>query len=393
MISIQSIAKNYNPEIALAVLFLRMKLSKSGNEELGEYLRAHPVDIVKFLSLVEAHQIENLVNSANDFRDINPEMEEIKKFKNWVEYRARFNMVLFDELINLYKNLKGHNNTILFYKGVLLSKLLFDDFTTRSTADIDVLIDAENFLSIREILLRTGYEEVYYYPADYHDYYLKVNREALFRKKNLSGKMIFIELQWAPLSSMFRWPFDNKYFFQDTDSLQIVGEKIPLINIEKHLIILFLHHGISDLWRNLKLIFDIVVLAERYKIVINWSQVENDIIKCHFRKNAEIGINLCEKLFDVSIPLFIPRQDLSKETEAVFSSLMHYPLLEKKKKSISNISRQLYLSDNISEKIHLLKGYMKLEIMPSMIDLQYLKLPPALFPLYYITKRFRFLFK
>ena len=209
----------------------------------------------------------------------------------------------------------------------------------------------------------------------------------------MTGKYIFIELQWAPLPSMFRLPYNNEFFFANSGSMQLMGVNIPLINLDQHLIMLLLHHGISDLWRNLKHVFDIAVLANKYQDEIKRKQVEMDIQKWHFVKNAGVGINLCEMLFDVSLPVLTSRKSITKETNSSLDSILQYPLLEKKKKSVSNIKRQLLLTDGFYGKMLLIKGYLRTEFMPSIFDLQRKHFPPSLFPLYYVTKRFRFLLK
>jgi hypothetical protein len=356
-------------------------------------LTKNSIDINKFLRLIEAHQIESIIYSLDAFRNFLPENEDVINFKYRVEYRSRFNMVLLDELVALNRLFKAFEFPIFFYKGVMLCKLLFDDFTTRTTADIDILIDAKNFDSMRKTLLNAGYEEVYFYPANYADYYLKVNREASFRKKSVSGKFIFIELHWAPLPSMFGMPFNNDYFFTNSRSILLMGERIPIINLNQHLLILLLHHGISDLWRNLKHIFDIATMTFKYRDELDWKSLEKVIKHWHFEKNAKVGLELSELLFGIPVPVFSSRQGISFEADATLKSLLQYPLLKKEKKSLSNIKRQLLLCDSFLLKIQLIKGYLWTEFMPSMIDLKNQHFPKSLFPLYYITKRFRFLYK
>ena len=173
MINIQSIKIEYGPEIALAVLFLRLKLGKANRDELNEFLDNNPIELSKFLTLLEAHQIESIINSVQAFREFYSNYDDVINFKRKVEYRSRFNMVLVDEIINLNRLFQNVGFPVLFYKGVVLSKLLFGDFTTRVTGDIDVMIHADNFSAFRKILVNAGYEEVYFYPADYPNYYLK----------------------------------------------------------------------------------------------------------------------------------------------------------------------------------------------------------------------------
>ena len=99
MIDTQSIASKFSPEIALAILFLRLKLGKANANDLHDFLSNNSIDINKFLLLIEAHQIESIIYSLQAFRNFLPENEDVINFKYRVEYRSRFNMVLLDELI------------------------------------------------------------------------------------------------------------------------------------------------------------------------------------------------------------------------------------------------------------------------------------------------------
>lgn len=393
MRDIHSIANLYGNDIALAVLFLRIRLGTAQETELEEFLSNHQTDPEKLIRLLEAHQVESVVYSADGFNHYFPRHDRIIEFKKRVEFRARMNMLVLDEICNLQKEFTQGGFEVVFYKGVFLSKLLFNDFTTRATSDIDVLIHAKDFSSVRNTLLSAGYEEVYYYPKDYPEYYLQLTREATFRKKTTGGRFVYIEIQWAPLPAIFNLPYHHEYFFSNTRSLKIMGEEIKSPGLEQHLVILLIHHGMADLWRNLKHVFDLAMYCHRYKDSIGWDIVEEYIRKEKFVVNAKVGIQLCDILFGVQVPLLssLPAEDL--KSEIVLKSLLQYPLLVKSKKSVSNIRRQLLLTDDRGQKWHLMSGYLRIFLQPSLVDLQNQYFPPALFPLYYITKRFRFLYR
>ena len=133
---------------------------------------------------------------------------------------------------------------------------------------------------------------------------------------------------------MFGVPFNNEYFFTNSGSILLMGERIPLINLRQHLMILLLHHGISDLWRNLKHVFDIAALTFKYRDELDWKKVEKDIKQWGFEKNAKVGLDLCELLFGIPFPVFPSREGITLESEATLISLLQCPLLKKEKKSL-----------------------------------------------------------
>jgi hypothetical protein len=58
----------------------------------------------------------------------------------------------------------------------------------------------------------------------------------------------------------------------------------------------------------------------------------------------------------------------------------------------ANMFLQWRLTEGFIGKTRLLLGYLRKWVSPSLHDLNALRLPPVLFPLYYLIKPFRFLF-
>lgn len=388
MIEIRNIAEKYNPEIALLVLMLRVKLGKADEKTLSDFLDGNNIDYDRLLLLMKEHDLENMLHDSIILEKLAARNPALKPA---IVRRARFNLFIFTELIHLVQLFRNNSIQFLNYKGILLSKILFNDFTTRNTSDIDILINAGDFLTVRQVLLKAGYEEVYYFPDHYPEYYLLKNREATFRRKGLEGQYIYIEIQWAPLPEMYGLPYDNEYFFKHAEIVRLSGEELPAVRLEQHLILLLIHHGISDLWRNLKHVFDIAVFMEKTGKILDWQEIFSKVEQWHFQKNAGVGLTLAEEIFGVNIPDNRKIFRHKKSSAMALTAVLTYPLLTKKKKNYFNVNRQLLFADNFYEKIKLIKGYLKTAISPSMIDLENIKLPSRLFPFYFLTKRLRFL--
>ena len=392
MIAPLNIAKEYSPESALLVLLLRVKYGSSAVTEIDLFIKDHAINYEKLFQLLKEHEVESILYSipVYDFSDAKTQLSDLKQR---IEKRARVNLLLYSELLQLKSLLQENGFNVVFYKGVLLSKLLFDDFTTRSTSDIDVLIKATEFPAIRHLLLQNGYEEVYFYPENYLDYYIKISREFTFKRKLSDDLFISIEIQWAPLPAMYSIPYNNDYFFENVTTIKLSGQDIPILKNEQLLLILLLHHGIADLWRNFKHIFDLAMFIKRYGKILNWQEIFIQIEKWQMSKSAYIGFYLCKDLLGSEIPLEVPLNRYRNEEGKVKSSLLSYPLIPKRKKNYSNIQRQLLMTENVFERSKLLLGYVETFLHPSTTDLEYLKFPKYLFPLYFITKHFRFILK
>jgi len=393
MMGIDQIAKKYNAEIALVVLLLRIKIETAKPSEIQLFFNNNDPDLDFVLELVKAHELTSIIFSIKEGREIFSTQEKHTQISREVDLRGRNNLLILAELVRLNRYFMEQEIPILFYKGVLLSKILFDDFTTRATSDIDILIRSDDFIKIREVLLSSGYEEVYYYPETYPGYFLSHTRESAFRKKFTGGHYIYVELQWSPLPKHYGIPYNNDYFFGHSEPVLLTGETVKTLGLTQHLFILMIHHGLSDLWRNLKHVFDIALFIIRYDNQIDWKELSKMEKTWHISHNFSCGWNLVNNLFGVSSFKADTWKAKEENVQDALNSLLSYPLLSKNKKNARALQRQLKLCDGRRERNALLKGYLKIALWPSLIDLENIKLPRALFPLYFITKRFRFLFK
>lgn len=381
-----------NTEASLMVLMLQVNYGCKPISDIQLFLDKNIINYEKFFKILEDHSVEGIIQDSPLFVLI-PGNDHFKIFKEKVIWRARFNLVILNELLDLDSFFKKEGFEVIFYKGLLLGKLLFGDLTTRITSDIDILIRSSDFIKIRNALLQKGYEELYFFPDNYLSYYLKVSREATFIKKVPNGLTVAIEVQWAPLPKMFGLPYHNDYFFKHVDTIKLSGQDIPTLNLEQHLLIILLHHGVSDLWRNFKHVFDLAMFIKKYENSIDWPVVKYQIEQWKIDKYAGVGFLLCKDIFGCNIADIGLKYNCIHEKNQVLKSLLSYPLISKKKKNLKNASRQILLANGGIEKGKLIFGYLNRIISPSLTDLQNLNLPKKMFPLYYFTKHLRFIFK
>jgi Uncharacterised nucleotidyltransferase len=386
-------ASRYGTEHALMAMLLRWQAGIVTDGQLGAFAEGHPMDAEKLTRILDAHQMQSVFLASGISGTVLREQEHLATFTNQAAYRARFNMVILQELIQVHLALAARKLEVMFYKGVVLSRLLYGDFTSRMTADIDILIRAEDLVPAREALLQMGYEEVYRYPDVYRRYVQGISREAMFRKRSANGQYIFVEVQWAPLPGFFGLPYNNEYFLAHRQMIPLMGAEIPVPMPDQHFLLLLIHHGIGELWRKCRHLSDLLVFTRRYRDELHWDRIDEKIHAWKMRRNVKAGIDACEMLSGYQMPLCTGYHSRSGDAQAVVDSLLRFPLLPREKKNRENLARQLLLSDDTPAKVTLLGGYLKAYLSPSLTDLQQHDFPPALFPLYYVTKRFRFLYQ
>jgi hypothetical protein len=285
----------------------------------------------------------------------------------------------------------GEGLTPVFYKGLLLGMDLYGDLTTRFVSDIDILIGKSDFPKMRKLMLSHGYTEAYPYPPRYEDYYLEHTREAMFTKHNRMGIPVSVELQWAPMSSIYGLPDNEAYFLHNTMQMEMAGEQFTTVMAEQQMLLLFIHHGIGDLWRSLRNVTDIAVFLQRHAHSVDWNLVRTKLVEWKMYKNALIGMHLANKLFDAQIPDEFRERPVENTIELAMETLLASEMLPKAKKNFRNMRRQFSYLDDGGSKLRLLLNYVKTGLYPSITDLNSVNLPRILFPLYFLLKPFRFI--
>jgi hypothetical protein len=382
------IARQYSAESALLILLLRQRLQGIKDvAETGAFLGTHPVNPRTLEELLAAHSLASLVYPWL------PEECIGENLSTRVGFRAKANLAGLSELTRLQELFEQSSIQVIFVKGVLLSKILFDNFTSRSAADIDILIRVNDFAAIRSLLLRDGYEELYPFPDAYPDYYLRQNREAAFRKKLEGGARQYVEIQWAPMPGFFPVPYNNDYFFEHRTQMQVGPKSIPTLATTQHLLMLFVHHGVGDVWRSLRHIFDIAIFIHRKKEEIDWKEVHRKGSEWHMRRTINCGIALAAGLFYPGAGQYMHGTPDPALLDHCRDYVLGFPLLPKKKINRLNLQQQLKLSDFRRDRFVLVLGYLRRFLSPGMEELNLVKLPRTLFPLYYLIRRFRFLYR
>ncbi|MCU0379905.1 MAG: nucleotidyltransferase family protein [Chitinophagaceae bacterium] len=382
------IARQYSAESALLILLLRQRLQGIKDEaDTERFLGTHPVNPGILEKLLAAHSLASLVYPWL------PEEYIGEKLSARVGFRAKANLAGLAEMTRLQELFEQSSIQVIFVKGVLLSKILFDDFTSRSAADIDILIRANDFAAIRDLLLRDGYEELYPFPVAYPDYYLRQNREAAFRKELEGGARQYVEIQWAPMPGFFPIPYNNDYFFEHRIQVQVGPKSIPTLATTQHLLMLFVHHGVGDLWRILRHVSDIAIFIHRKESEIDWEEIHRKASEWHMRRTISCGLALAAGLLYPGAGRYMNGTPDPALLDRCRNYLLGYPLLPKKKINRLNLQQQLRLSDFRRDRFVLIRGYFQRFLSPGMEELNLVTLPRALFPLYYLVRRFRFLYR
>lgn|GEM_PF-615774 len=386
----EEISIRTDPNMGLVVQLIRLRLGVSTMQDLEAYVsRCRPVS-AEVIARIRERDLAGLVYIPN-YSGNDVLIEVMQGLNAEISHRAGFNLAVYQRMLELQRLFGGAGLTPVFYKGLLLGLDLYGDLTTRFVSDIDILIRKTDFPKMRNMLLAQGYAEAYPYPQQYEEYYLKHTREAMFTKRDRMGIPVSVELQWAPMSANYGLPDNDRYFLHHTMQKEMAGGHFTTVKPEQQILLLFIHHGIGDLWRSLRNVTDIAGFLQRYAGLVDWGLVKARLVEWKMYTNALVGLHLAKQLFDTEIPSIFNERPDRRALELALNTMLAPDMLPKAKKSLRNMYRQFsYLDDNASRG-RLFMNYVRTGFYPSMTDLNRISLPRYLFPLYFLLKPLRFL--
>ena len=300
---------------------------------------------------------------------------------------AVWNLALYAEQQSLDRILDETGLPYLYVKGLLLGCLLHGDLTTRATRDIDVMVLPVHVAAFRACLLSAGYEEVYHFPSAHQSYARWLNREAVYRRRLSEGVYVHVELQWSPVLSFYGIPVETARLFEGSRIVTLGGYDWRMPSAEAHLLVLLLHHGVTDGWRSLRHILDVSLFLRRMGGEVDWTRMRSRLQEMGMMRNASAGLSLCRTLAGVYVPEgFEAGEGLLLRLE---DSLLSERPLTRDQRSRAFLRRQWLLADGPHGRSRLVLGQIRKAVSPGLAELEGIPLPPLLFPLYYLCKPLR----
>lgn len=389
MIAIQDIQTKYSPEMALAIMVCRVYLGTASPDEIALQLSTNNTDWQKFKEIIGAHQVRPLIYKVLSAHPDKVDAAYLDSLRNTCLRITTGNMQKMEEMVRIHTLLTEHGVKNIAYKGIVLSTLLFGDFISRETADIDLLLQPGDFAKARDVMTADGYESKYYDPA-FEDQFLRTSHELLF-KKTTPAYTFKIELHWAATNSMMNIPLTNAVVFNNTETTELRNRQVTTLSLHNHLLVLLVHHGVNDIWSILRHVLDISLLVHKHGSSIDWNALYADTIRYRIQQTTTVGLTLASELFGINVPApFKP--DVAGKTD-VLNNLLTYPVLERSKLTMKTFRQQLLLRDSLADKIKLSGAYMATAITPNVRDMEAMPLARKWYFLYYIIKPFRILFK
>lgn len=194
-----------------------------------------------------------------------------------------------------------------------------------------------------------------------------------------------VDLHWDFTGTHVPFPLTSSDVWRDLDSLAIGGRTVPTVSGE-NLALLLAGHGTKEAWRCLGWVCDFAILIERHPD-LDWSGILERARPLRCGDTVLLGCALARKLLDTPVPLALVEALERRQRVRDLAELLTRHLAEGcAEATVQENFLDFYLCENWFGR---LKGALRLSVTRTMGDYKALKLPPALWPLYHVTRPLR----
>lgn len=305
------------------------------------------------------------------------------------------NAVLKRDLLGVLQLLDANGIQAIAYKGPVLAKRLYGNVALRYFDDLDLLLQKENILKAKELLLKEGYQpkkDLAGLNSAQERAFLDFHYSYDFISKN-SGHQL--EIHWKIVPKTFSLALDYEGIWNRSVVMEFEGRPVRVFSAEDLLLILCVG-GTKHVWKRLSRIVDIAQ-ALRLHPNLNWDPVLSHAKKAGAERILFVGISLASILFEAPLP-----ENLRLQTEQdpmVTSLVKRITAHIFSKPETANIVVQpddqfqpmhVFMRERFADK---LSYCIRLAVTPSVGEWSVIALPRPFYFLYYLLRPVRLTWK
>ena len=333
--------------------------------------------------LADRHGVQPLLHQAlSRIEDAVPaaEMRVLKQLYQTNLHKALF---LSRELIRILDHLGESGIEVIPYKGVALAESVYGDMALRKAGDIDLLIHAYDLARVREAVASLGYKPQTAFSPAQERAYMKTGYECAF--DGAAGRNL-LEVQWAIQPRFYAVDFDLEGVFQRARAASVAGHLMKTPSPEDLFIILALHAA-KHVWGRLIWLCDLARIMRMDSL--NWAWIGAQAKELGIARILRVTLLLANNLLNVAVPGAAEANlPADSESAALAAQLEGYITHDRAYdvESFSYFRLMLRLRENPADRIRFLR---RLIFTPGPGEWKAVRLPPALFPLYWAVRLFR----
>ena len=312
--------------------------------------------------------------------------------RNLYAYRAQVNMFITAELIKVHRLFQEHQIFAIPFKGMTLAMTAYQNLSFRESCDIDLLIGKQDFPLATELLSNLGYEMTGYIAMvkdnpdlGYSSFLQSENNQKGYDFYNPVNK-IAIDLQWSVTVEVQSHYFDLNFdrLKQNTTEVSLADYQLPQFAPE--VMVLYLcFHGSKHCWQSLKWVCDLAEFIGSHPD-LDWQQIEKQARQLKLNTMFHLGLLLAHNFYQAPIPpSLIAKSEKNHQANMLFTQVRKL-IFNRRFTQWEDYVFIFNLTDSWQGKIKFLSGLL---FTPTEKELEAVKLPRWLFPLYRIIRPYR----
>jgi Uncharacterised nucleotidyltransferase len=340
------------------------------------------VNFASLLQLADAHAVTPILYLSLRNTSLPPAFAG--QLRSRFENSVRQSLAQTAELARLSALFDEHRIPFVALKGPMLSQYLYGELGTRSSGDIDVLVEPENVPRIRNILVSSGHRLWTRLHWSSDSACLR-SREQEISFDSPSG--VTIDVHWRLMPRYFASVFDGITGWESLRTVPLAGRAIQTLAPEP-LLQFLCAHGAKHMFERLGWICDVA----RFLHVtpdFDWARITDQCRRTHTLRPLLLGVNLARELLGAPAPpKFDPDPKVKDLTRTIVDRLMSgaRPPVP----AIESTRYYLRLLETPAQRVRCLAG---LYVGPSEAEFRALRLPPPLYFLYYPFRPLRLSWK
>ena len=277
------------------------------------------------------------------------------------------------ELARLSGMLEEQGIPVIAVKGPLLSRYLYGHLAARSSGDIDLLARPEDVLRIRDVVVPREYYVVNSLHWNSDSAYLR-SRESEISFGSPSG--VNIDVHWRLLLRYFASPFDGLDVWKSWRTTELAGRQVRTLPPEQ-VLLLICSHSAKHAFERLGWICDIA----RFLMVtpdLDWPALVAQARRTRTMRQVSLSVRLAADVLGAPLPRGVPEDPAVDRLAALVKGRLLAGAGEIPPRDLTRFC--LALLESPYDRLRFLAGHY---LTPSEAEYMALRLPPALYFLYY----------
>lgn len=301
---------------------------------------------------------------------------------------AQSNLFLTGELLKLLDAFGAAGIRAMPVKGPVLAETAYGNLALRQFSDLDLMLDRKNIIRAGELLMRDQFTRAERLDPAQEAFSLKLAYEFGFTHP---AKDLLVELHWDVLPQWFSVASDADGIWSRVRAVSLAGRKVISACPEDTLFMLCLH-GAKHAWQSLGWICDVSQFIQRHED-LNWDWLLTNARRLKSERLLLLGLHLAQVLLDADLPEHVQRRIRFDAVTCslagrVQTKLFGAPLADAPGLEVGYLD--LRTQEGMWNKVVCL---FRLALTPGVLDIASIRLPQALFALYYLVRPIRLVSK